>query len=130
MFSLNTTPTITVNTTGTIRIETGASGPGRIRVDDVVSPGNIDLHAAGDVVITGELDANASNNDGSGGVITVVSDGNLTATGELSARASSSGSAGASISRGPGRTSSRDSSAPTPTTVATSRSSRSSATSR
>src|SRR5713101_7471660 len=72
---------------GSVRVETGGNGDGTVDVSAGLSPGEIDLIAHGNVVVNGSLDSNASNNQGSGGVINVSADGNVTIAGPISAKA-------------------------------------------
>jgi len=83
----DTGASIKVMTSGDIRVETGGNGDGTVDVSAGLSPGEIDLIAHGNVVVNGSLDSNASNNQGSGGVINVSADGNVTIAGPISAKA-------------------------------------------
>src|SRR6266852_498755 len=83
----DTGASIKVMNSGDIRVETGGNGDGTVDVSAGLSPGEIDLIAHGNVVVNGSLDSNASNNQGSGGVINVSADGNVTIAGPISAKA-------------------------------------------
>jgi cysteine-rich repeat protein len=83
----DTGASIKVMTSGDIRIETGGNGDGTVDVSAGLNPGEIDLIAHGNVVVNGSLDANALNNQGSGGVINVSADGNVSIAGPIGAKA-------------------------------------------
>jgi len=90
----DTAASIKVMTSGDIRIETGANGPGTVDVSASLNPGEIDLITHGNVVIDGQVNSNASNTQGSGGVITVTADGNVGVTGSIRAFAGTLGLGG------------------------------------
>ena len=83
----DTGASIKVMTTGDIRVETGGNGDGTVDVSAGFNPGEIDLIAHGNITIGGSLGSNASNNQGSGGVINVTADGNVSIAGPISAKA-------------------------------------------
>src|SRR6266849_1857649 len=95
--SSDTGASIKVMTSGDIRVETGANGAGTVDVSASLNPGEIDLLAHGNVVIDGQVDSNASNTQGSGGVINVTADGNVSVTGAIRAFAGTLGLGGAVV---------------------------------
>jgi cysteine-rich repeat protein len=87
--------TIKVTTSGDIRIETGASGDAMIDVSANNNAGEIDLVAHGNIVIAGQMGADAPSNPGSGGVINVTADGSVSVSGTISAKGGPIGLGGA-----------------------------------
>jgi len=77
---------IKVTTTGDVRIETGASGDGRIDVSATNNPGEIDVLAGGAVYILGRINSIGTGTNGSGGIINVQTGGNLTLSGSVLAQ--------------------------------------------
>ncbi len=105
-YSPGTTPdtaaSIKIMTSGDIRVETGANGDGTVDVSAGLNPGEIDLVAHGNVVIGGSIDSNASNNQGSGGIINIGADGTVNITGPISAKAGLLGLGGAIFAQAAG----------------------------
>jgi cysteine-rich repeat protein len=92
--SSDTGASIKVMTSGDIRVETGGNGAGTVDVSASLNPGEIDLLAHGNVVIDGQVNSNASNTQGSGGVINVTADGNVSVMGAIRAFAGTLGLGG------------------------------------
>src|SRR5713226_4818443 len=90
----DTAASIKVMTSGDIHVETGANGNGTVDVSASLNPGEIDLLAHGNIVIDGQVDSNASNTQGSGGLINVTADGNVSVTGAIRAFAGTLGLGG------------------------------------
>jgi cysteine-rich repeat protein len=84
--SQGTTGSVSIVTSGDIRVETGGAGDGTIDTSANDFPGQIDLKAHGDIVIAGSVSSNANSTSADGGLINVTSDANITISGSVRAR--------------------------------------------
>jgi cysteine-rich repeat protein len=85
---------ISIVTTGDIRVETGVNGDGAIDTSTSDNPGEIDLLSHGNITIDGDVNSNATTSQGTGGVINVTADGNVTVTNAVRARGGTIGLGG------------------------------------
>jgi cysteine-rich repeat protein len=92
-----TSGSISVTTTGDIAVENGANGKASIDVSLTDNPGQIALVAGGNIVVSGDVRADATSSQGSGGVIDVTADGTVSVLGNVSARGGTTFGFGGSI---------------------------------
>ena len=93
--SQGTAGSISIVTSGDIRVETGAAGDGGIDTSASDNPGQIDLTARGNINVAGDVDSNADSDPGVGGVVNVTADGDVTVSGALRAKGGLLGLGGA-----------------------------------
>jgi cysteine-rich repeat protein len=85
---------VSITTTGDVRVETGANGDAKLDMSATESPGEIDIVAGGDVVVLGQVNADGTATDGTGGVINITATGNTTISGQVSATGGTAGIGG------------------------------------